>query len=352
MSAIEAAQNAPSGDGPGSGAWQVADPRDCGFDAAALDLAAAQLASLGERQGLVVVRHGAIVFERYWANSWHRAEPEWRNVSFSSGKSWGSTMVGRAHTEGLLNLDDLASKYHAPEASGLKPETTIRHLLTMTSGGTLNVKPSTRRPKKLGDLTPPGPGDEYQWQQVGERGSAEGYGVSIPAGTHFYYDGAAADHLANIVHGAAGVPSYTYMMAHVVAPMGCEHFDYQPEGIDKNGNVRFGGSILMSCRDLARLGQLYLNKGWWGGAQLIDANYIANAVTPSPLNASYGFLWWLNGAGRIPNAPRAMYYAAGARGQFCFVLPAQRIIISTMGFGEEQLSGEQAWDALTSILPG
>jgi CubicO group peptidase (beta-lactamase class C family) len=337
--------------GPGRGAWTFAKPEDHGLNSTALDKAADELGARGERQGLVVVRNGAIVFERYFANEYHRAEATWRNVSFSSGKSWGSTMVGRAFTEGKLKLDDLASKYHPPEVSGLKPEVTIRHMLTMSTGGTLNVKPSTRRPRKLGDTRPPEPGDEYKWTQVGERGSPEGYGQTIPAGTSFYYDGAAADHLANVIHAATGMPSYDYMMAHVVAPLGCENFDYQPEGIDKSRNVRFGGSILMSCRDLARLGQLYLNGGRWAGEQLIDAGYIAEAISPSPLNPSYGFLWWLNGPGRVPNAPREMYYAAGARGQFCFVIPNQDVIIATMGFGAEQLSAEQAWDALAPILP-
>ena len=351
MTVSDATTDALSGDGPGRAPWAFASATERGFDAGALDHAAEQMAARGERQGIVIVHRGAIVFERYWSNAWHRATPEWKNVSFSSGKSWGSTMVGRAYTEGLLQLDDLASKYHPPERSGLKPEVTIRHLLMMTSGGTLNVKPSTRRPKRLGDNAPPEPGDEYKLAKVGERGSPEGYGVSIPAGASFYYDGAAADHLANVIHGASGQPSHDYMMAHVIAPMGCETFEYQHEGIDKERNVRFGGSVLMSCRDLARLGQLYLNGGRWAGAQLIDRTYIASAVTPSPLNPNYGFLWWLNFSGRILNAPRAMYYAAGARGQFCFVLPAQDMVIATMGFGEEQLSGEQAWDALGAILP-
>lgn len=47
-----------------------------------------------------------------------------------------------------------------------------------------------------------------------------------------------------------------------------ESLGYQPEGIDPDGNVRIGGSMEMSVRDLARLGQLWLNKGMWGGEQL------------------------------------------------------------------------------------
>ena len=107
--------------GPGLGAWAQSSPAAHGLNAAALDRAAEQLAAAGERQGLVVVRGGEIAFERYWANDWHRAEPTWRNVSFSSGKSWGATMVGRAITEGLLGLDDLADLYHPAEVFVFPP---------------------------------------------------------------------------------------------------------------------------------------------------------------------------------------------------------------------------------------
>lgn len=337
--------------GPGKGAWRLARPEEHGLSTPALDAAAQKLAAAGERQGLVVIRGGVLVFERYWATPYAKATPDWRNVSFSSGKSWGATMVGRAYTEGLLGLDDLAAKYHPAAVSGLKPGVTIRHMLTMSSGGTLNVKPSSVPPRRLDDPRPPGPGVEYEWQSVGERGSPPGYGVSIEPGTTFYYDGAVADHLANVVAKASGMTSYRYMMDHVVASMGCESLDYQPEGVDRAGNVRLGGSILMTCRDLARLGQLYLNKGRWNGRQLIAADYIAQAISPSPLNPAYGFLWWLNGTGRTPNAPRSMYMAAGARGQFCFVLPEQDMVIATMGFGAQSLTAEQAFAALNPALP-
>ncbi|MDP1601084.1 serine hydrolase [Phenylobacterium sp.] len=336
--------------GPGAGPWRKGQPEAHGLSSETLNRAAETLAVADERQGLVVIRNGVLVYERYWRNDYHLASPEWRNVSFSSGKSWGSTMVGLAYTKGLLGLDDLAARYRRPDMSGLRPETTIRHLLTMTSGGTLNVKPSSRPPRRLDDPRPPGPGVEYAWEKVGEKGSPPGYGVWLPAGQAFYYDGAAADHLADIVAAAAGVSSHRFMMEQIVSPLGCENFNYQPEGVDRNDNVRFGGSIVLSCRDMARLGQLYLNGGRWDGRQLIDADYIGQATSPSPANPSYGFLWWLNAAARVPNAPASMFFAAGARGQFCFVLPDQEMVIATMGFGAAQLSAEAAWDALAPAI--
>jgi CubicO group peptidase (beta-lactamase class C family) len=337
--------------GPARGPWKHSTPEAHGLSTPSLETAATQLAAPGERQGLVVVRHGELVFERYWANDWARAVPEWRNVSFSAGKSWGSAMVGRAITLGRLNIDDLTSKYHPAEISGFRPQTRIRHLLTMTSGGTMNMKPSSKAPKKLDDATPPGPGVEYEWYKEAERGTPPGYGTTIQPGERFFYDGAPADHLADIITAATGKTSHRYMMEEIVAPLGCENFNYQREGVDSNDNIRIGGSITLSCRDLARLGQLYLNKGRWGGEQLIAADYIRDAVNPSAHNPAYGYLWWLNRSGRTPGAPRSMYFAAGARGQFCFVLPEHDMVIATMGFGATQLSAPDAWKALGPVLP-
>ncbi|NQE61343.1 serine hydrolase [Caulobacter sp. RHG1] len=348
LSALPAWSAAPRG--PGRGPWGIAKPESAGLSTKALDQAADILGTAGERQGLVIIRGGRLVYERYWANAWHEARPDWRNVSFSSGKSWGATLVGRAYTQGLLGLDDLTTRYHPAAVSGLRPETTIRHLLTMTSGGTLVVKPSSKPPRRLDDPALPGPGVEYARQAEGEPGSPPGYGRDIPAGARFYYDGAAADHLADIVASATGRTSLRYMMDEVVAPLGCETFRYQPEGVDAAGQIRIGGSIELSCRDMARLGQLYLDRGVWGGKRLIAEDYIVAAGAPSPLNPSYGFLWWLNTQGRVPKAPKDMIFAAGARGQFCFVCPDQDLVVATMGFGAAQLSAEQAWAALAPAL--
>jgi len=72
------------------------------------------------------------------------------------------------------------------------------------------------------------------------------------------------------------------------------------QGVDKNDNVHIGGSMRLSCRDMARLGQLYLNGGRWNDEQLIDAQYIRDAITPSKLNPSYGYL----GGSTTPAASR------------------------------------------------
>ena len=344
------------GAGPGSGPWAFESPEDHGLDAEKIKSTAEKVGKIGGRQGIVFVRDGVIVFEQYWANEYQLADPAHRNVSFSSGKSWGSSMVGVAVTEGLLSVADLAAKYHPPEASGLHPDVTIRHLLTMSSGGTLVRKPSTRIPRKIGDTRPRESRriDYIRGDKPEKRRSPKGYGTTLLPGTLFHYDGVPADHLADIVAAAAGMSSHAYITAHLLTPLGVENFNYQPEGIDSNGNIRIGGSIELSVRDMARLGQLWLNKGWWEGRQLLDSGYIEAATSPSALNPGYGYLWWLNTTGRIAAAPRSMYFAAGAFGQYAFVLPEQNMVIATMGFSRKSGPAQDPsdiWEVLSEVLP-
>jgi CubicO group peptidase (beta-lactamase class C family) len=340
--------------GPGAGPWQQASPADHGLSVTALATAAEKVGGIAGRQGLVVVRNGYIVYEQYWANDYQEAKPEFRNVTFSAGKSWGSAMVGRAVTQGLIGIDDLVEDYHPVTDSGLRPGTTIRHLLTMTSGGTLLHKPSSVRPAKLveRDSRKRLRGAGYQRADGPESGTPPGYATTLPPGQVYYYDGEPADHLSTVVANAAGQPSHEYAWRELLEPLGVEHFRFQPEGIDPQGNVRIGGSIEASVRDLARLGQLWLNQGLWAGKQLIDSNYIEQSVSPSALNPNYGFLWWLSG--RIEGAPESMFFASGAFGQLLFVLPEQNIVVATMGFSgppRPSTPVQQIWDAIEPALP-
>lgn len=337
--------------GPGRSEWGHVAPEVVGLSQRALEAAADALGEPGERQGVVVVRAGQIAFERYWANAYHEASPGWRNVSFSMGKSWGSTIVGRAITLGFLVVDELVAPHHDPAVSGLHPDVTVRHLLTHTSGGTLVTKPSTRPPKRIGDHTPPDPPDEYVRQPRAEKRSPPGYGVSLEPGSTFYYDGATADHLANVVSAVTGRTSHEFAMTEVIRPLGCETLTYQHEGVDSADDVRMGGSLLLSVRDAARLGQLYLDGGVWAGQRLLDTGYVAEATSSSARHPGYGFLWWLNADGAVPRAPASMFFAAGALGQFCFVLPDHDMVIATMGFGRSPLSAQRAWEVLEEVLP-
>jgi len=92
------------------------------------------------------------------------------------------------------------------------------------------------------------------------------------------------------------------------------------------GGTHWGAGMRIHAEDQARIGQLVLQNGAWGGRQLVPAAWLAQSLTPCPLNPAYGFLWWLNGAGRWPDAPRDSVFAMGAGGNVTWIWPSGQVV--------------------------
>lgn len=94
--------------------------------------------------------------------------------------------------------------------------------------------------------------------------------------------------------------------------------------------------LLMTTRDMARLGHLWLNEGWWNGKQIIPLDFQRDAVrvpqitkthVPAP-DWKYGYGLWVNEFGRLwPNLPRDSYSAAGAGGRLIWACPSLRLLV-------------------------
>jgi CubicO group peptidase (beta-lactamase class C family) len=109
--------------------WEHAAPADLGFDPTQLDALAAQAQASGANC-LLIVRHGRIAGEWYWNGT----DPTSRHHIFSITKAYTSTLVGIAQDQGLLDIDDPASKYIPQWAGTASENITIRQLLGMVSG--------------------------------------------------------------------------------------------------------------------------------------------------------------------------------------------------------------------------
>ncbi len=80
-----------------------------------------------------------------------------------------------------------------------------------------------------------------------------------------------------------------------------------------SGGGHWGGGMIISTRDHARFGLLFLRGGEWGGERLISRDWIQRAVTPTGVQPNYGYMWWLNtGRAQFPSAPESSYFALGA----------------------------------------
>jgi CubicO group peptidase (beta-lactamase class C family) len=281
---------------------------------------------------VMIVRHGAVVAEGWWA-PYRAGEP---HMMFSLSKSFTSTAVGLAVAEGRLTIDDPVLKFfpeHAPAEPGdnLKAMR-VRDLLTMTAGHHNE--------------------DIQQFPYTGEA-NVVGKFLSLPVahkpGTFFVYNTPASYMLSAIVQKLTGETVLDYLRPRLFEPLGIVNptWDASKQGVSLGG---FG--LHVRTEDIARFGQLYLQKGQWQGRQLVPAAWVEAATMRQVSNGSsptsdweqgYGFQFWRSRHG--------FYRGDGAHGQFCLVLPQYDTVIAiTAGTRDMGSVMNLVWDRLVPAL--
>jgi CubicO group peptidase (beta-lactamase class C family) len=278
----------------------------------------------------MVVRHGQVVAEGWWAP--HTAERT--RLLYSLSKSFTATALGFALEEGRFGLDDTVVS-HFPELDGeitdpRSRSVTLRHLVSMASGHDRDLLDEVlaldpREPVRGFLLVPP---DEEP-------------------GTVFAYSQPCTYTLAAVIQRTTGMRLTEYLRPRLFDPLGIGEVGWLawPPGREQG----FSG-LLARTEDVAKLGQLYLQRGRWGGTQLLPERYVEQATsrqidTPNQDNVDwrqgYGFQFWM---------ARHGYRGDGAFGQFCVVLPEQDAVVATTG-GTEAMQGvlDNLW---RHLLPG
>jgi hypothetical protein len=160
--------------------------------------------------------------------------------------------------------------------------------------------------------------------------------VAHKPGTFFAYNTAATYMLSAIVQQVTGQTVLDYLRPRLFEPLGIEQpsWEASKQGVSKGG---FGLSI--RTEDIARFGQLYLQRGVWQGKQLVPAAWVEQATARWMSNGSnpesdweqgYGFQFWRCRHGAIRGD--------GAHGQFCVLLPAQGTVVAITA-GTRNLQG-------------
>ena len=193
----------------------------------------------------MLVRHGQVIAEGWW-------KPEAADkphILYSLSKSFNSTAVGLAIEDGKLSLDDPVLKFFpadAPaEVSDNLKAMKVRDLLTMTCGHDTEPKAVDGMPSVKQFLAHP---------------------VPYAPGAHFQYNTMGSYTLSAIVTKATGQTSLDYLKPRLFEPLGIENpvWDSSTEG-----NSLGGYGLFLRTEDIAKFGQLYLQKGKWNGRQLI-----------------------------------------------------------------------------------
>ncbi len=278
----------------------------------------------------MLLRHGVVVAEGWW----HPYRPESPHMLFSLSKSFTSTAIGLAVNEGLLTLDDPVLKFFPKDAprktSPNLAAMRVRHLLSMSTGhheDTTEHIMRARNPFK----------------------AFLGLAVEHEPGTHFVYNSGASYMLAAIVQKLTGQTLAGYLSPRLFEPLGIEGavWDSHPNG------VNFGGwGLNIKTEDIARFGQLYLQKGQWNRRQLIPVSWVEAATSKQVSNGPDKNLDWEQGYGYQfwRCQPASIYRGDGAFGQFCVVMPEQDAVLAiTAGSPEMQPILNLVWEKL---LPG
>jgi CubicO group peptidase (beta-lactamase class C family) len=281
---------------------------------------------------IMIVRHGHVIAEGWW----NPYSADKRHALFSLSKSFTSTAVGLAVSEGKVSLDDTVLKYFPDEA----PASPSKNLLSMRVRDLLRMS-SGQRAEDLKGFPFTGPANLV-------RTFLELPVPDIP-GTHFVYNTAATYMLSAIVQKATGQTVLDYLQPRLFGPLGIANptWDASAQGISLGG---FGLSV--RTEDIACFGQLYLQKGMWQGRQLVPADWVEAATSVQTANGSDPSSDWNQGYGyQFWRTRHGFYRGDGAFGQFCIVMqPCDTVVAITSGTSDMQMVMTLVWDKILPAL--
>ena len=329
---------------PAAGTWQHKAPAEAGMDAAklkeAIDWAQAhastwdfekdQLRTFGRTIGPlpdnraatngVILRHGYIVAEF--------GDTRANDPVYSVAKSFLSTTTSIAVAKGLIrNVDDRVADYihDGGYDSPHNAKITWKNHLQQES-------------EWEGELW----GKNANFVGLEEFGNGRRQPREIhDPGTFYEYNDVRINRLALSVARLFGKGLPSVLKESIMDPIGASsewswHGYGQKSTVEINGKpvesvsggTRWGGGLWINSLDLARFGLLILNKGNWDGKQLVSAQWIHDATTPSAHGPDYGYLWWLNTQRKQwPSGPASSFAALGNGGNLIWIDPDHDIVL-------------------------
>ena len=231
--------------------FRVESPESQGLDSKAVQSAVDEISiETGSRFCTAIVKNGVIINETYYkgdANTDHNIQ--------SLSKNLAATVVGVAITQGYFDLDDLMTDYmELPK--GMTPGSTVRHVLSQVS--------------ESPDLDFP----DFSYDTYGVIGS-----------------------LNDLLAATTGMSPRKFAKTQLLDKLGMNNTKW---GWPLSGRIQMGAGARSTCRDVAKVGQLYLNSGVWHGERILSQSFIAEATRSNfpKANYIYGLTWWLNSAAK------------------------------------------------------
>jgi CubicO group peptidase (beta-lactamase class C family) len=298
--------------------WQTASADSVGLDPAPLEAAVNAIGegAFPDVDSMLVVRQGRLVHEAYF-NDFDR---ERLHDLRSATKSITSVLVGIAIDQGLLTgvdervLPRLGGGAGLRNADPRKDAITVEHLLTMTPGLACD------------DWNAASPGNEEKMYK--ERDWVK-FILDLPMvadpGTRYGYCTGGVVTLGAVIGNASGRRADAYAREVLFGPLGITRAEWE---LTPTGAVDTGGHIRMRPRDMAKLGQLFLQRGLWNGQRVVSEAWVERSTSfrvRTVSNEEYGYLWWRRLTQRA-GAPVPTFYAIGNGGQHIIVAPSLELV--------------------------
>lgn len=293
---------------------------------------------------IVVLRHGATVAERYYTGMDRSVwSPFARKVEFdaatrhdlrSISKSVTSLLWGIAQQEGRLPALDTPVLDLYPELSALKTggreAVTLRQLFTMTSGLAWQEPIRYNASNDEAGLYWRSSQARYVFDRL-----VKNPGV-------FNYNGGGTAVLTQILAQRTGMPLPEFARRRLFAPLGITDWEWQH---DLRGRPMAFAGLRLRPADVAKLGQLVLQRGQWQGRQVVPAAWLDESLQPrvdTGDGQQYGYQWW-SGMVDAAGTQHRWHAAVGNGGQRLFIVPSlELVVVVTAGGYNSGASGRHS----------
>jgi CubicO group peptidase (beta-lactamase class C family) len=302
-----------------------------------IDFLDAAAKSKNEFHSIMFLRHGKVIAEGWW----NPYKPELHHTLYSTSKSFTATAIGFAVSEKRLSVNDNVVSFF-PDAlpdtvSQFLSEMKVKDLLSMSAG----QDPDPTFKTVVNDSN---------WVRTF---------LSVPVvhkpGTKFLYNTLATYMLSAIVQKVTGEKVIDFLKPRLFDPLAIVGVDWE---VDPLGINTGGWGLRLKTEDMAKFGQLFLQKGKWNGKQILPALWIEEATTkkidqnPDATQAARDSSEWLQGyCYQMWRCRHNCYRADGAYGQYIIVMPDQDAVIAiTAETPDMQDEINLVWDYLLPAI--
>ncbi len=301
--------------------WQVSSPEAQGVDSALLATLTGRIldGDYGEIHSVLIVRHGYLIYERYF-NGYNS---EALHAMYSVTKSVTAILIGQAVDQRKLSGVDVPLLTLFPEYLELqnldanKQAMTVEDVLTMRAGFQWSESFSVTQMVKSND-----------WLK---------YMLDLPVvntpGTRFLYNSGCSILLAGIIRNTTHLEAGDFADRYLFPQLGISRKRWDT-GAD--GLTNTAGGLFLRPRDMAKIGLLYLRRGDWQGTRVVSANWVDESVswqTDASQSTGYGYQWWVmcvdGSAGPPETVENEIWFASGAGDQYIFMVPSLDLVVTT-----------------------